>query len=228
MQRKPTSTKAYPKELRDKAVKLVNECGYTIEQVAVQLGCSRESVRRWKETTKTKVDPETARRMEREESELKRLRNECVRLRMENDILKNGGGMYFRNTVPGRPCKCEVCLDRRPTLPLACYDNMSRPPCVEERFLRWATATNNSAHTNRESATRTTCRRRADIRREPKDLLLQKNPRRSTKTRNLLFAEYRSCRLQASRDQKRYAKEVSCPNDGFQPRTSRCEKRFEP
>ena len=73
MQRKSKSTKAYPKELRDKAAKLVNECGYTIEQVAEQLGCSKESVRRWKEATKTKVDPDTARRMEREESELKRL-----------------------------------------------------------------------------------------------------------------------------------------------------------
>ena len=164
MQRKPTSTKAYPKELRDKAVKLVNECGYTIEQVAVQLGCCRESVRRWKETTKTKVDPETAKRMEREEDENKRLRKEVVRLKMENDILKNGGGMYFRNTVQGRPCKCEVCLDRRTTLPLACYDNVSRPPCVEERILRLATTPNHAVHADRESATRTTCRRRADIR----------------------------------------------------------------
>jgi transposase len=99
MPKKPKSTKAYPKELRDKAVKLVSDCGYTIEQVAEQLGCSKESVRRWKEATKSKVDPETARRMEQEESELKRLRNECIRLRMENDILKKATAYFARETM---------------------------------------------------------------------------------------------------------------------------------
>jgi transposase-like protein len=99
MPKKSKSTKAYPKELRDKAVKLVSDCGYTVEQVAEQLGCSKESVRRWKEAIKLKVDPETAQRMEREESELKRLRNENVRLRMENDILKKATAYFARETM---------------------------------------------------------------------------------------------------------------------------------
>jgi len=96
--RKRKSPRSYPAELREKAVKLVTECGYTIEQVANQLGCSTESVRRWHIAAAQKLDPETAQRMEREESELKRLRNECVRLRMENDILKKATA-YFAKEV---------------------------------------------------------------------------------------------------------------------------------
>jgi len=99
MPKKTKSTKAYPKELRDKAVRLVTECGYTVDHVAEQLGCSRESIRRWKDATKTKVDPETARRMEREEDENKRLRKEVARLKMENDILKKATAYFARETM---------------------------------------------------------------------------------------------------------------------------------
>jgi transposase len=99
MSKKTKSPKAYPKELRDKAVRLVTECGYTVDQVAEQLGCSRESIRRWKDATKTKVDPETARRMEREEDENKRLRKEVARLKMENDILKKATAYFARETM---------------------------------------------------------------------------------------------------------------------------------
>ena len=46
------SKKNYPQEFRDKAVRLVNECGYGIDQVAEQLGCSKEPV----DITKEKKD----------------------------------------------------------------------------------------------------------------------------------------------------------------------------
>jgi len=98
MSRKSKSQKSYPAEFREKAVKLVTDCGYTIEQVADKLGCSKESVRRWKEVTQQKLDPETVARMELEESELKRLRKEVVRLTMENDILKKATA-YFAKEV---------------------------------------------------------------------------------------------------------------------------------
>jgi transposase-like protein len=57
---KKYGTKGYPAELREKAVNLVTERGYTIQQVAEQLGCSQESVRRWKEAKMQKSDPEPA------------------------------------------------------------------------------------------------------------------------------------------------------------------------
>jgi transposase len=92
-------TKSYPAEFRVKAVRLATEGGYTIEQVANQLGGSTESVRRWKEDAKGKLDPETAARMEREESELKRLRKEVIQLKMEVDILKKATAYFAREVM---------------------------------------------------------------------------------------------------------------------------------
>ena len=47
--------KIYSAEFRAKSAQLCNEKGYTIDQVAAQLGCCRESVRRWKEAAKAKL-----------------------------------------------------------------------------------------------------------------------------------------------------------------------------
>jgi transposase len=99
MSRKSKSGKSYSAEFREKAVKLVTDCGYTVEQVAEKLGCSKESVRRWKDATKIKLDPDTAARMELGEDENKRLRSENKRLRMENDILKKATAYFAREMM---------------------------------------------------------------------------------------------------------------------------------
>ena len=39
--------KSYPPEVREKAVKLITELGYSVGDVAEQLGCSKASVHRW-------------------------------------------------------------------------------------------------------------------------------------------------------------------------------------
>jgi transposase len=95
---KKSGSKSYPAELREKAVKLATERGYTIAQVAAQLGCSQESVRRWKESAAKKLDPAIAQRMEQDEDENKRLRSENKRLQMEVDILKKATA-YFAKEV---------------------------------------------------------------------------------------------------------------------------------
>src|SRR5215469_2692090 len=92
-------TKSYPAEFREKAVRLVNESGYTIEQVAKQLGCSPESVRRWKEIAKTHLNPEQALEQEHKDSELKRLRKRVVQLEQENDILKKATAYFARDVM---------------------------------------------------------------------------------------------------------------------------------
>jgi transposase len=155
MLQKPKSKRGYPQEFRDKAVKLVTDCGYTIEQVAEKLGCSKEAVRRWKNVGQKKLDPETALRMELEEKEIKRLRKENLRLQMENDILKKCGGAYFSNTVHGKRCDREVRLDRRASKSLACYDHVWRLESLLKRLLRLASSQRFSDDTKAKKTQRT-------------------------------------------------------------------------
>ena len=95
---KKSGTKSYPAEFREKAVRLVNECGHPIPDVAKHLGCSVESIRRWKEAATAKLDSEAALRLEREDNETKRLRKENAQLRMEVEILKKATA-YFAKEV---------------------------------------------------------------------------------------------------------------------------------
>ena len=127
------SQKSYPAEFREKAVKLVTELGYSLDQVAEKLGCSKESARRWKDAVKPKLDPDTALRMELEENENKRLKKEVARLKMENEILKKR-----RRTSPKRRCKSEVRLDRRTQNHLPHHRPVWCPESFHERILRLA------------------------------------------------------------------------------------------
>jgi transposase len=95
---KKSGTKTYSSEFREKAVRLVTERGYTVAQVAEQLGCSQVSIQRWKEAANKKLEPELAARIELEESETKRLRKENFQLKMENEILKKATA-YFAKEV---------------------------------------------------------------------------------------------------------------------------------
>jgi transposase-like protein len=96
---KKSGPKSYSAELREKAVRLVTERGYSLAQVAEQLGCSLESVRRWKEKSLRKADPELAARIELEENETKRLRKEVAQLKLENEILKKAAAYFAKETL---------------------------------------------------------------------------------------------------------------------------------
>jgi transposase len=96
---KKSGTKFYPAEFREKAVRLVTERGYTVAQVAEQLGCSQVSIQRWKEAANRKLDPELAARIELEESETKRLRKRVVQLEQEVEILKKATAYFAKEVI---------------------------------------------------------------------------------------------------------------------------------
>jgi transposase len=96
---KKSVTRGFPKEFREKAVRLVNEGGYSLEQVADKLGCSTESVRRWKEKADRNLNPEQARQQEQEDSDNKRLRKELAQARQEIEILKKATAYFAREIM---------------------------------------------------------------------------------------------------------------------------------
>jgi transposase-like protein len=66
-----SSKKSYSAEFREEAVKMVTELGYSVPDVARQLGCSPPAVPRWKADA-TPLDPEVSQRMLLDEDETQR------------------------------------------------------------------------------------------------------------------------------------------------------------
>ena len=90
--------KSYSPEVREKAVKLITELGYSVSEVAQQWGCSTASVHRW-QASAVPLGPAVSLRMELGEDEAKRLRKEVQRLKMEIDILKKATAYFAKDTL---------------------------------------------------------------------------------------------------------------------------------
>jgi transposase-like protein len=85
-------------EFREKAVKMGVELGYSVPEVARQLGCSAAAIHRWKDAA-TPLDAEVSQRMSLGEDENKRLRKENARLKMENEILKKATAYFAKDVM---------------------------------------------------------------------------------------------------------------------------------
>lgn len=76
-------------EFRSEAVRLVEERGQSLRQVARDLGLSVETLRRWVLPARTDADQGSAGALTKDERvELRRLRQEVKTLQMEREILK--------------------------------------------------------------------------------------------------------------------------------------------
>jgi transposase len=105
-----TTRKKYTKEFKQDAVRLVTEQGYKQTEAARNLGIDRGMLGRW--IKELQADEGEAFRgngkRTGEDEELRRLREENRRLRMERDILKN--------LPPGAPRSCRRTNSPRPRL----------------------------------------------------------------------------------------------------------------
>jgi transposase len=94
---KPQPT--YTPQFRADAVRLVEQSGRSMRQVAADLGLAVESLRRW--VLQAKIDagqgPDGALTRE-EREELRRLRREVATLRMEREILKKAAAFFAKET----------------------------------------------------------------------------------------------------------------------------------
>ena len=86
----------YTKEFKVEAVRLIVEEGRRISDVARELGVGENLLSRWKKKYEEgKIDPSPGKgRLSPEDDELRQLRRENTRLRMERDILKKAVAIF--------------------------------------------------------------------------------------------------------------------------------------
>ena len=91
--------KRYSKDFKLQAARLVTEQGYSLREAGQRLGISAWSIQNWvKKFRQTgELPPEDDSQPAAEQ--LKQLRNENMRLRMENDILKKAAAYFAKESM---------------------------------------------------------------------------------------------------------------------------------
>jgi transposase-like protein len=90
----------YTADFRADAVRLVAQSDKSLRQIAVDLGLSTESLRRWVLQAQTDAGTGPAGALTTEErEELRRLRRENTTLRMEREILKKAAAFFAKETA---------------------------------------------------------------------------------------------------------------------------------
>ena len=95
---KKTTRRKYTDEFKDEAVNLVTEQGYKITEAARNLGIHDSVLRRWikERSPESRGDSPGSGQIQ---AELKRLKRENERLRMEREILKKAAAFFARESV---------------------------------------------------------------------------------------------------------------------------------
>jgi len=84
----------YTKEFKEEAVRLITEAGYSYAEAGRNLGVNPNLLSRWKhEIDVVEIDPGSAAAMQ---AELKRLRKENKRLKLEREILKKAAAFFAK------------------------------------------------------------------------------------------------------------------------------------
>lgn len=92
----------YPSELRERAVRAVEESGRPIAQVARDMSVGAESLRGWVRQAQADAGVRSEQLTTREGEELKRLRSEVRELRRANEILKAASVFFACELDPSR------------------------------------------------------------------------------------------------------------------------------
>ncbi len=90
--------KKYDREFRDGAVRIVEETGKPIAQIARDLGVNEGTLGNWVKLTRERS--EGTRGLSKDDvAELKRLRGEIAELRMERDVLKRSVVLWVKEAT---------------------------------------------------------------------------------------------------------------------------------
>jgi transposase-like protein len=95
-ERPPMSYRKFTREFKISAVQLVNVQGYSIPEAAKSLGVDKSSIRDWLKKYGGEAGPVPPTGEGANAAELRRLRQENARLRMERDILKKAAAFFAK------------------------------------------------------------------------------------------------------------------------------------
>ena len=87
----------YPDEFRDKAIELARSSDRSINQIADELGVSGQTLRNWVHQAEVDAGKRGGLTSE-EQDELRALKRENKRLRMERDILKKAAAFFLKES----------------------------------------------------------------------------------------------------------------------------------
>ena len=91
--------KHYNKDFKLQAARLVTEQGYSLRDAAERLGVSAWSIRYWIKKFQQTAELPAQNQTRPVADELKELRRENARLRMENDILKKAAAYFAKDSI---------------------------------------------------------------------------------------------------------------------------------
>jgi transposase len=93
--------KTYTAEFKTAAVKLVTEQGYSLREAATSLGVSEKQLRHWKNVLQDQGHQAFPGKghLPPAQEEIRRLKEENQRLRMERDILKKATAFFARESL---------------------------------------------------------------------------------------------------------------------------------
>ena len=94
----------YTKELREEAVKLVMEGGFSVPEVGRRLSVSPSTIRYWVKADREGKLQEVGKQqrpLTEIEMELTRVKRELAEVRMERDLLKKAAAYFAKESLPG-------------------------------------------------------------------------------------------------------------------------------
>lgn len=94
----PKSRPPYPAEFRQEAVRLLRSKARTVKQLAVELGCSEQTLNNWLRQDQLDRGERQDGLTTEERAELVRLRRENKVLQQEKEILKRAAAFFARET----------------------------------------------------------------------------------------------------------------------------------
>jgi len=89
----------YSKEFKLQAARLVAEQGYSYKQAAQRLGTTGWSIRNWVQKFRHTGELPSQSETQPKADELRELRKENARLKMENDILKKAAAYFAKESL---------------------------------------------------------------------------------------------------------------------------------